>query len=36
MVTAGIMDLRIADTSSEGEYVILVQNPARGLVSTEF
>lgn len=36
VVTAGIMDLRIADTSDEGDYVLLVQSPARSLVSTEF
>lgn len=30
------MDLRIADTSSEGDYVLLVQSPTRSLVSAGF
>ena len=33
MVTVGIMDLRIADTSSEGDHVLLVQSPTRSFVS---
>ncbi|KAF8447739.1 hypothetical protein L210DRAFT_3527080 [Boletus edulis BED1] len=33
VVTAGITDLRIADTSSEGGYVFLVQSPPRSFSS---
>jgi hypothetical protein len=36
VVTAGVMDLRIADTSNDGNYVpILVLSTPRSLVSTE-
>ncbi|KAH0830763.1 hypothetical protein J3R83DRAFT_2245, partial [Lanmaoa asiatica] len=33
VVIAGIMDLFIADTSSEGDYVLLVQSPTRSISS---
>ncbi|KAF8559774.1 hypothetical protein OG21DRAFT_1503004 [Imleria badia] len=33
VITACIMDLRVADTSSEGDYVLLVQSPTRSFSS---
>ncbi|KAG9318675.1 hypothetical protein JVU11DRAFT_770 [Chiua virens] len=34
VVTASIMDFFVADTSSEGDYIVLVQNPDRSFSST--